>query len=261
MRTWILFVFWLTVPGWGSAQIFTLSPPQVTVDSVFFCRKATLTMAMDHPGVIIRYTRDGQTVTASSPRYETPLHLSESGTIRARCFHLDFNVSREVEIKVHQLDSRASVSIRSLVPPPHNSYPGTGARGLTDQIKGGMAFRSSPDQWTGWELDSVQMEIVLDESAEGRTLRWSTLEDPGAWILAPDKVVLYQNGQQIGGWERMVAPDLASSTFIFPEITLPDSLPKAPISVTLYATTLPAGHPGAGRPAWIFLDEIFLTTQ
>lgn len=261
MRTWILFLFWLTVPGWGSAQIFSLSPPQVTIDSVFFCRKATLTMAMDHPGVIIRYTRDGQAVTASSSLYEMPLQLAESGMIRARCFHPDFRPSPEVEIQLHRLDRRSTVSVRSLIPAPHDSYPGTGARGLTDQKKGLLAFRSSPDQWTGWELDSVQMEVVLDEPAPGKTLHWSALEDAGAWILGPGKITLHQNGQRIGVWKREQAPDLTSNRFVFPEIVLPDSLTDDPLTVTLYATPLPAGHPGAGRPAWMFLDELFLTTQ
>jgi hypothetical protein len=259
MKLHLLSLFFLLSVGWGSAQVFTLSPPQVTIDSVFFCRKATLHLAMDYPGVTIRYTRGGQSVTASSPVYERPLSLTESATIRARCFHPDFQASREVEIQVHKLDPQAKLSIRSLDPAPNPAYPGSGAAGLTDQQKGLMAFRSSMEQWTGWEADSVQMIVNLDEEASGRTLRWSALEDPGAWILGPAKVRIFQGGKIIGEWQRPQATDMASTSFVFPEVQLPDQVVANPITVTIYATRLPADHPGAGRPAWIFLDEVFLT--
>ena len=185
--------------------------------------------------------------------------LTESGTIRARCFHPDFSTSRAVVIQVHKLDPERRVTIRTLRPAPNGAYPGSGAAGLTDQQKGNLAFRSSPDQWTGWELDSVQMEVVLDKQSGGSTLCWSALEDPGAWIMAPGKIVLHQHGQKIGEWQRPGEPDLESSSFIFPKIQLPSTLAPDPITVTMYAIRLPTGHPGAGRPAWIFLDELFLT--
>jgi len=259
MRLWPLCLLLLVLPGWGSAQVFSLSPPRVSIDSVFFYRKATLEMAMDYPGVLIRYTRDGAEVTASSPVYRAPLHLTGSMTIKARCYHSDFGTSPEVEIQVHKLDPQRRVSIRGLKPDPNDAYPGSGAAGLTDQKKGSMAFRSSPDQWTGWEMDSVQMVVTLDGSSGGRVLHWSALEDPGSWILGPGRILLHQRGKVIGEWQRSEAPDLERTSFVFPHVQLPSTISAAPVTVTIYATRLPAEHPGAGRPAWIFLDELFLT--
>jgi len=261
MRHWLIWMLGIVLPGWGSAQVFSLSPPQVTIDSVFFCRKAELQLAMDYPGVTIRYTLHQEEVTPSSLVFEGPMDLKKSVTLKARCFHPDFDPSPEVAIQVYKLDPGGTISTLRMNSQPNQAYPGNGAKGLTDQQKGSLAFRSSPDQWCGWELDSVQMEIVLDTPSEGGTLRWSALEDPGAWILGPAKVVLYQNGHEVGVWERMQAPDMASSRFVFPEISLPAGLTNDPISVILYATELLANHPGAGRPAWIFLDEVFLTTH
>jgi hypothetical protein len=47
-----------------------------------------VTITHDDPSAEIRYTLDGSRPGAKSPRYENPLTLAESTTLRARAFRV-----------------------------------------------------------------------------------------------------------------------------------------------------------------------------
>ncbi|HAL73510.1 MAG TPA: hypothetical protein DCM45_00280 [Clostridiales bacterium] len=58
-------------------------------NSIYFSGSAQATLASTQPGVIIRYTLDGSTPTASSPVYQQPLTISRNTVIRCRSERAD----------------------------------------------------------------------------------------------------------------------------------------------------------------------------
>lgn len=240
-------------------HLFSLSKPRVEVDSVFFHTGATVAMEMAFEGADIRYTVDNTPVTENSPVFAQPLYVGETTTIRARSYHERIHPSDEVMLTVHRLWGQQSLEVTQVFPDPHPAYSGSGLSALTDRQKGAKAFRSTPDQWMGWELDSIQLQFIISNPVPTGQLIISALEDPGAWILGPRKITVKHQGEVFTHWIRPNDPDLDGSGFQFPGLSSKGVWPAGRYELVVYATTLPPEHPGAGRKAWIFIDEIFLT--
>lgn len=51
-----------------------------------FLEETEVSLSQDHPGLHIRYTRDGSDPTAASPRYQGPFRISEACELRAALF-------------------------------------------------------------------------------------------------------------------------------------------------------------------------------
>ncbi len=61
-----------------------------------FTNRVTVTLVTPHPGAEIRYTLDGSEPTAAATRYESPLPLTNSTSVRARLFVNGFPASEIV---------------------------------------------------------------------------------------------------------------------------------------------------------------------
>lgn len=252
------FLLWVNFSLGQTKPLYAISPPNMTVDSIFFYDSATVEMEMALDGSRIRYALDGSEVTETHKLYTAPLVISETTMIRARCFHDLLKPSTEKEVYLHKLPKEDLVRAAALTPKPAPAYSGIGKGALSDHMKGAIAFRSTPDQWLGWEGDSVTISLdILDNVHQGR-LVCSFLEDMGSWILGPAKMTLRHNDQVIATWQRREEVNGEKAQFLFPAIMLTEDLIGGRYELILYATNLPADHPGSGHPAWLFIDEIFL---
>ena len=77
--------------GMSISATFTkvpLSAPRIGPAARGFTASAAVTLAAppEAPGAEIRYTLDGTAPTADSRRYDAPIRMTESATVRARCF-------------------------------------------------------------------------------------------------------------------------------------------------------------------------------
>lgn len=237
-----------------------LSPPQTVVDSVFFVEAATVRLELDYPGVELHYTLDGSTVVPESPLYESPLRLSESAAVSARAFHPDFGDSPEVSLSVRSLKYHQPLTVTEASPKPAPQYAGAGLPALADRQKGALNFAATPKAWLGWETDTLFLQIKLPKPNSANQLSLSLLDNAGAWIMPPSAVVVYASGEEVG---RLVTEEPEPGTptgYRFLEVPL---MPwdSDTLEVVIPARRLPAWHDGAGRPAWIFLDEILLTQK
>lgn len=237
-----------------------LSPPQVVVDSVFFAETATVRLELDYPGVELRYTLDGSPVNSQSPVYQEPLRLSQSATVTAQAFHPDFEDSPEVRLSVRSLKHNKQIAISSAVPTPAPQYTGAGLPALTDRQKGALHFAATPKAWLGWATDTLRFQLQVPKPAGGIQLVLSLLDNAGAWIMPPAAVKVYDEGEEIGRFETVQPKPGGPTQYRFLEVPLKPWRSKA-LEVVVLARQLPPWHDGAGRPAWIFLDELFLTQK
>lgn len=237
-----------------------LSPPQVVVDSVFFSETATIRLELDYPGVELRYTLGGSPVGSQSAVYQESLRLSQSATVTAQAFHPDFQDSPQVGVSVRSLKNNQPLSVRNALPGPAPQYTGAGLLALTDRQKGALNFSATPSAWLGWETDTLRIQLEAPEAGKGNVLVLSLLDNAGAWIMPPALVKVYDAGEEIAQFETANPEPGGPTQYHFLEVPLKPWSSNT-LEVLLLARQLPDWHDGAGRPAWIFLDELFLTQK
>lgn len=262
LRSYILacFLFLALAPIWAQPE-FRLAPPLLRYESVFFEKTATVTLQFAQPGASIRYTTDGQDPTEKSRVYTRPLVLKgKHNVLKARAYAEGYSPSEIVEAQFFQQGHPIQSLLHS---PPDERYSGTGLATLTDG-KGGLTAHSSPT-WLGFLRDTVTLHLALPKPRRVRAVLLNVLQNEGAWIFLPQHVEYWgrKNGSDV--WTLMgrhtlkPLPDKKSPQCRALWIDTLSKLKPDEIKVNIYPLAhIPEGHPGAGKLAWLFLDEVKL---
>jgi hexosaminidase len=149
-----------------------------------------------------------------------------------------------------------------LATPNSNQYPGTGTTTLTDGLLGSTNHHDG--LWQGWIGSDLEAVIDLGEKRPVRSIGASFLQATGSWILLPKSVAIDLSDDGVR-WrpaaELMhdVSADRdAPLRQIFEHELGSGSEARFVRIVARNPGALPAWHPGAGRPSWIFADEIIV---
>ena len=87
----VLVPFGVATPGRPNrAENEWLRPPEFSVPAGAYDAPQRVALTSSIEGVVIRYTTDGSEPTSSSRRYDGPIDVEESGSVRARSFKSDF---------------------------------------------------------------------------------------------------------------------------------------------------------------------------
>lgn len=237
---------------------FRLAPPLMRYDSAFFEKRCTVVLRFEQTGTQIRYTLDGREPSEQSPVYRAPLVLTEQTTVKARAFGTGFLPSETVEATFF----KRGLSIASLVcPPPHPNYSGSGPRTLIDG-QGGDASHHSKNWW-GFQRDTLSVEIGLKRREKVRTVLVHALQNQGAWIFLPARMVVWgenKKGKKVllgsQSWASDVADPVAKRQAMAVRLR---SLKIERLWLEVYGLPkLPEWHVGKGGKEWIFLEEIVI---
>jgi hexosaminidase len=142
--------------------------------------------------------------------------------------------------------------------PPSPAYPGNG--GAFGLVNGVRADKFAHPEWLGWSGKEVEINIDFGKTEMIHEIVLHVWKQEASWIYLPYKVELmfhYKEGdndnfssmeieQPAEGWGED-----RNLKFNFE--------PKMVSSVTIKLTPLmkiPEGRQGAGRPAWVFVDEV-----
>ncbi|MEM9325730.1 MAG: chitobiase/beta-hexosaminidase C-terminal domain-containing protein [Bacteroidota bacterium] len=242
--------------GISSPFQFQLAQPRVQVDSVLFQSSATVTLELDHPGVIIYYDLDTETVTKESLRYDGPITLNASGSVAARAFHSDFvpsDVTKTVLRKVIDLrDAEVTVSSE-----PVQRYTGSGPKGLVDMAKGSANF--SGNEWMGFQVQSLQVTLDWEVPRAISSVTISTLRNHGSWIFAPIKVfaeIPQKDGVRIE-FDAPTSYQVPGMDFMVLEFSEPVTTDQILLDIHPMKA-IPEWHDGRGTTPWLFIDEVIL---
>ena len=93
-----------------------VSTPYTTQDVYLFPEEIDVTLATTTAGAAIHYTLDGTEPTESSPRYESPIRIDRSLTLRARGFLEGASPSRELELRAEQALFRPAAEVSGTRP-------------------------------------------------------------------------------------------------------------------------------------------------
>ena len=109
--------------------------------------------------------------------------------------------------------------------------------------------------WLGFKGTNLEAVVDLGEVKSINRVALDALIDEGSWIHFPKAVEIFisDDGNQFKSIFRNENPDAKSRT-----IKLPIGRQQARFVkvVAENAGLIPDGKPGAGNPAWLFVDEI-----
>ncbi|WP_462317650.1 glycoside hydrolase family 20 protein [Marinilabilia sp.] len=205
----------------------------------------------------IVYTLDGSIPDLNSYRYKGPIEISESCVLKAstvsdgkilglvpasQAFEIHKAIGREVEYEY----------------PVSRYYMADGPNSLTDGVRGTLAVG---EFWHGFNETDMVAEIDLGQTTKIHKVILGVLQKRKDWIFPAQKmdVEVSLDGEKFTKVATVDCPlrsdDVSNQTIDY-QADL-DEVETRYVRVT--ATNFgvcPEGHPGEGKPTWLFVDEI-----
>nr|MCR5014151.1 glycoside hydrolase family 92 protein [Bacteroidales bacterium] len=241
----------MRIPGEGIVVV-----PAINAESNTFFDSLVVSMSHPVPGTTIYYTTDGTDPNENSLRYESPLVLKESASLRAIALQ-EGRWSRVIDANFHCINAKVAVTVEH---PYSNQYEAGGLKALIDHQRGGDNFRTGT--WQGYQGVDLIATVDLGEKQWISRLAGSFLQEEGSWIFMPKEVEFFVSDdgkkfRSVGKEVNRIPADEGGS--------MTQELGVRPRCEARYvrmaAKSLgqcPEWHVGAGQPAWIFCDEFII---
>lgn len=227
---------------------------ELAPDSAAHAIKVTLKTIDDAP---IYYTLDGTEPTEASTQYSGPLTIDKTATIKAIAVRPDGTTPLWQESVSFNKATSAKVTLDTA---PHSRYAGKGFL-LTDGRFGPTSFNTG--EWIGYNANPMVVTLDLGKPTEFSEMSINTLIDTDNWIFNAREIKLETSAD--GKVFKTVADRKYDQLKERKSEIVNNTLKFAPVKAQYvrvtadYEKSIPAWHEaGAGKPAFIFVDEIVL---
>ncbi|MCD7898502.1 MAG: glycoside hydrolase family 20 protein [Bacteroides sp.] len=235
-----------------SKSIFDLDS-RITVNNAKRAIELTLSTIDNSP---IYYTLDGSTPTENSEKYNGPLSFTETATVNALAFRPGIQTPA---YKQSFNFNKATLKPITINQEPHKSYTFGGASTLVDGISGNKGGYKD-GSWIGFIKDDVEIVIDLEENTEISEVELATYVHTNDWIFGPRSidVSISEDGKKYTLVAGKVLPEATGNV----QEVQSDKISLKPVQTRYVKITvrivkqIPKWHPGAGNPAFIFMDEV-----
>lgn len=205
------------------------------------------------PSYSLFYTLDESQPTNQSLRYSNPIIIKSNTTLRAASFILENQKSAVLEQKftIHQATG-ASVTLEIQ---PNESYSSKGAFSLVDGMYGDRGKFGR--DWLGFSGKDAMATIDLGSLKTVHSITVDVLSSPASWIYYPKqiKVSYSENGIDYSKERTISDKEIEDSKGIV-KVEIPSTSIRYLKVNAFNQGKIIAGNPGAGEPAWLFIDEI-----
>ena len=207
----------------------------------------------------IYYTTNGEQPTIYSQKYTGAIPIESSVIIKA-AVAVDGKVMSPVpSTQSFELNLATGKNV-TYTNPVNKSYPGTGANNLTDGIRGTLNVGK---YWHGFTGNDLVATVDLGNQQLIHQLSLGCLQKYKDWIFMPQSVKFEVsedgiNYKEVGNIVNNVSP-LDTNPLI--KNYTSEFAPQKARYIRVTAKPLPScpeGHPGQGKPAWLFTDEIMV---
>ncbi|MBK8557565.1 MAG: chitobiase/beta-hexosaminidase C-terminal domain-containing protein [Lewinellaceae bacterium] len=237
--------------------VLQLNPPNIHYTRSFF--EDTLQVELDFPfeAIGVYYTLNQASPTTQSLRYEQPIIIDKTTTVKAISAKEGWASSPVVEatfVKKYPISTDVI-----LVRPPNEKYKALGAQSLTD---GKIASEQGADTWLGYQGEDLTAIFTLQKPTELHSVYVHCLENNAPWIFKPRGVQVWvsDDGRQYQPCAAANFPaNKAMGLLEVHLLNVPFDRPRTTRYVKVRVESpgkLPTWHPSAGQPCWIFIDEI-----
>ena len=238
-----------------------LAPPLLKYQSVFFKKSANVELKFAQQGTQIYYTLNNQTPTVKDKVYHKAIQIKNSfTTLKAIVAGEGFSPS-EVVTATFIKDGLKIQSIQQTT--ANERFQGNGPNTLIDNEGGLPAIGSHT--WAGYQQDSVEINLVLNERQKIKSVLIDCLQDYGSWVFLPEhiKVYYFDEGKQlfelVGERNNPIKENIKGASCVPIQVALSKKITTNKIRIVLSGIkSLPEWHAGKGQPGWLFIDEIKL---
>jgi len=221
--------------------------------------KLFVILSSEIPGPKIYYTTDGSDPDVTSNQYESPVPIDSSVTVKAVIVE-DGRVMGVKPAEQKFVMHKAIGKNVTYTYPESKYYMADGPNTLTDGVRGTDDLSK---YWHGFEGNDLIATIDMGAETDMQKITIGCLQHNKDWIFLPQSVTYAvsndgENFTDLGTVKNTISPD--EKGFIIKDFTLNFSLQKARY-IRVSAKNLgvcPKGHPGEGKPAWLFADEIMV---
>jgi hexosaminidase len=142
----------------------------------------------------------------------------------------------------------------SLVTDASKGFPGDGAFTLVNGVQNEKALSRSRE-FLGFAGKDMEAVIDLGQREPITTIILHAFEQTGSWIYRPQSVSFYtsENGTDFNLLQNISTA--SGKRHLLYEIKKPVTARYIKV-LAKNMGTIPSGKPGAGNPAWLFVDEI-----
>jgi hexosaminidase len=192
--------------------------------------------------------------------YSSPLKIDIHGFYES--FAIEKKGKKSVQIgnsiKQEFLFNKATGKKITLATEASKNYPGDGAFTLVNGVQNEKGISKS-SEFLGFLGKDLEAIIDLGKPEEINSVRLHVLEQRGSWIYPPSNFEVYTSDDGINF--KMIGNADAPKVIPGEPIKLLEAgfAPLRTRYVKVFAKNfgvIPSGNPGAGNPAWLFVDEI-----
>lgn len=217
--------------------------------------EVTLSTIDDAP---IYYTLDGSEPTANSTKYEGVFSINEDAEIKAISIREGNQKSKIYSEKV--VVNKSTFKPAKLLSKAANSYEFNGADLLVDGLFGAANYKTG--RWIGFQGQDMIVVIDMLEPTEISKAIIRTNVVTGDWIYDASQIVV-ETSEDDENYNVVATKDIADentdhwSAINTHEVDF-DATTARYFKVTVKPSVMPDWHPGKGRRAFIFVDEVVL---
>lgn len=237
------------------------SPGNFTVDIKPAAKNGKLEVALfsEVPTASILYTTDGTVPTISSAVYTKLIAVESTQTIRAVTMQ-NGKIMNLQPVEQRFVMHKAVGANVQYMHQPSRSYMADGINSLTDGVRGKSAVNKF---WHGFNKNNLVATVDLGAEKNISSITLGCLQHYRDWIFLPTAVKFEVSVDgKIFNEVTTVQNDVSVNTLA---LTIKDFAAKFAATNARYvrvtAFTLeacPKGHPGEGKPAWTFADELII---
>jgi len=206
-----------------------------------------------NPSSLIFYTIDETQPTSHSLLYTKPITLDKNTTLKAASFEGSNQKSAVLEQKFEtHLATGASVNLKE---EPSNSYKANGAFSLVDGMYGDRGKFGR--DWLGFSGKDAIVTIDLGSVKKVNSITIDVLSSPASWIYYPKQITVSysENGIDYSNERSIAVQEIESLKGVVKVEILSTNIRYIKVNAFNQGKIV-VGNPGAGEPAWLFIDEI-----
>lgn len=219
--------------------------------------KLLVNLSTDIVNADIYYTTDGTEPTINSRKFISPIEINSSLLLKASTV-LNGRVMGTQAARQNFVMHKAVGKNVTYTYTVSKSYMADGPNSLTDGVRGTTIVGK---YWHGFSGNDMIATVDLGEVQAIQHIALGCLQRYNDWIFLPHSVKFETStdGKNFTEINTVNNPiDINTKNSLFDFITDFTKLDARYIRVTAKNNLCPPGHSGAGKPGWIFVDEIIV---
>jgi hypothetical protein len=238
-------------------QKIALLPPKIQYSRTFF--EDTLMVTLDFPfeSVGLYYTLDNTAPTTQSLRYQSPLCIRNTATLKVIAAKEGWTPSTVAEASFIRRSITPKQATLATAPAP--KYAAAGAASIFD---GKIADAQGADTWLGYQGEHLTAVLDFGTRQTFRNAYVHCLENNNPWIFKPAALKAWYSNDGLRFTlcgSRNIEQNKEMGVQQTHLLALPFEQPVQARYIKIQVQSPlknPVWHPSAGQPCWIFVDEI-----